>query len=85
MKTTVTWYYRISKTYSRKADAWMTGDMLSFRGPLGGKFSLYKVGPRQWEMSAIVNAEAVESGEVKEIVGSDTFGIRPIIVEEKAA
>lgn len=80
-----TWYYRITKSYSRKSDAWLTGDMLSWRGPLGGKFTLDKLGPRSFEMSALVSSEAVDSGEVDLIVGSKLYGIRPIIVEEKVS
>lgn len=74
-----TWYYEITATFTTKREAWITGDLLSYRGPYAGKYRLTKLGPRQWAMAAVVEAEFLHSGEVKSLIGPTPFGQRTMI------
>lgn len=74
--------YWITKSFTTKREAWLKGDLLSWRGPRGGKFDLEKKAEREWSIRALVSGEAVDAGEVKQILETEAYGIQMVMVEK---
>ncbi len=74
------WFIEITKTFVRKGQAEMMGDMLAQWAGVAGKFRTDKTAPRTWTTTVLVPESAIEDGTVKTLFG-DVYGTRLVAVQ----